>query len=168
MWPVQIVHSSISHRLRMSSLVTKMEDIKKSLDILETIELLILGGLHKITKGKSSEGQQDIEKIARKSKAACKSIKIKLNTIEKDMKNLQEENKKLREENSDYKKCKLELTKCRKEKTAMEAELNKSQSVISNYFADCLDDNTTSSDKEENSQSQDLLEEPTSKKAKVD
>ena len=32
----------------------------------------------------------------------------------------------------------------------MEAELNESQSVISNYFSDCLDDNTTTSDKEEN------------------
>ena len=53
---------------------------------------------------------------------------------------------------------------------AMEAELNESQSVISNYFSDCLDDNTTTSDKEENvgeSQSQDLFE-PTAKKAKID
>ena len=52
----------------------------------------------------------------------------------------------------------------------MEAELNKSQSVISNYFSDCLDDNTTTSDKEENdgeSQSQ-VLFEPTAEKAKID
>ena len=46
---------------------------------------------------KSSEGKKHIEKISRKSKAACKSIKLKLNTIEKDMKKLQDENKKLRE-----------------------------------------------------------------------
>ena len=65
----------------------------------------------------------------------------------------------------------MELTTLRKEKNpAMEAELNESQSVISNYFSDCLDDNTTTSDKEENvgeSQSQDLFE-PTAKKAKID
>ena len=173
-----------SHRLRRSSLLDKetcskltsscsaqkMEDIKKSLEILETIELQILRELHKITNGNSSEGQKDIEKIARKSKAACKSIKIKLKTIEKDMKNLQDENKKLREENRDFKNCKMELTTLRKEKTAMRAELNKSQSVISNYISDCLHDNKTTSDKEENdgeSQSQDLFE-PTAKKAKID
>ena len=51
--------------------------------------------MHKITNGNSSEGQKDIEKIARKSKAAYQSIKMKLNTIEKDMKNLQYENKKI-------------------------------------------------------------------------
>mgnify|MGYP003688030789 CR=1 FL=1 len=60
--------------------------------------------------------------------------KSKLNTIEKDMKNLQEENK----ENKEYKNCQMEITRLTKEKIALETELNKSQTVISNYFSDCL------------------------------
>ena len=65
--------------------------------------------------------------------------KSKLNTIEKDMKNLQEENK----ENKEYQNCQMEITRLTKEKIALETELNKSQTVISNYFSDCLDDNIT-------------------------
>ena len=37
----------------------------------------------------------------------------------------------------------MEITRLAKEKIALETELNKSQTVISNYFSDCLDDNTT-------------------------
>ena len=79
------------------------------------------------------------------------------------MKSLQEENKKLLEENKEYNNCKIEITILTREKTALETERNKSQTKISNYFSDCLDDNTTTSDKEENggeNQSQELFEPP--------
>ena len=79
---------------------------------------------------KVKKTSKDTEKISRKGTAACKSINIKLNKIEKDMKILQE-NRKLQEENRAYKNCKMEITKLRKEKTAIETELNKSQTVIS-------------------------------------
>ena len=50
----------------------------------------------------------------------------------KDLKNLQEEK---------YKNCKMEFNRLTKEKkTALETELNKSHSMISNYFSDCLED----------------------------
>ena len=96
-----------------------------------------LGGGHKIKNGNCSEGQKDIEKISRKGTAACNSINIKLNKIEKDMKILQE-NRKLQVENRAYKNCKMELTRLRKEKTAIETDLNKSQTLISNFFLTVL------------------------------
>ena len=52
----------------------------------------------------------------------------------KDLKNLQEEK---------YKNYKMEFNRLTKEKkTALETELNKSHSMISNYFSDCLEDNS--------------------------
>lgn len=59
-----------------------MEDIKKSLGYLETIELQILGGLHKLKRGNKNEGEHDIEKVARKCKANCKSMQIKLDSVQ--------------------------------------------------------------------------------------
>lgn len=110
------------------------------MEILETIELQILGGLHKIKSGNSTEGEKDIEKVSRKSKASCKSIKIKLNMIEKEMKNLKDENKKLHKENKKLAAYKTETTKLKKEKSDIQEELNKSQSVLSSYLTNSLDD----------------------------
>ena len=63
----------------------------------------------------------------------------------------------------------MEITRLRKEKTVIATEVNKTQTVISNYFSDCLDDNT--SDKKENdeeNQSQQLFKPPCAQKKKTD
>lgn len=144
-----------------------MEDIKKSVEILETIELQILGGLHKIKNGNFSEGEKDIEKVSRKSKATCKSIKIKLTIMEKEIKKIKEENRKLVEETKMYKNIKTEMTKLQKEKTKIQEELNQSQNFLSSYFTDSLD-KTDSEEEKDAENSQELFEPPVSKKLKSD
>ena len=72
--------------------------------------------MHKIQSGNSTEGQKDTEKMSRKSKASCKSIKAKLNTIEKEMQHLKEENRKLLDKHWEFKNSKIEIAKLTKEK----------------------------------------------------
>ena len=70
------------------------------------MELQILGALHKIC----NEGETDIETVARKCKASCKSIKIKLEVLEKelnDLNHLKEKNQQLIKQNE---KLRADLT----------------------------------------------------------
>ena len=53
-----------------------MEGLKRELKMLETVELQILGALHKIKGARRNEGETDIEIVARKCKASFKSIKL--------------------------------------------------------------------------------------------
>jgi hypothetical protein len=73
-----------------------MDDIRKSIDFLESIDLQILWGLHKMENVNKLEGQHDIERVAKKCKAAFKPIDFKLGIIQKEMKALTDENKKLK------------------------------------------------------------------------
>ena len=59
--------------------------VKGLKQFLETLELQILGSLHKMKGGNWKEGEKNIEAVARKCKATCKSIKIKLENLEKQM-----------------------------------------------------------------------------------
>lgn len=127
-----------------------MEDIKKSLGYLETIELQILGGLHKMKQGNKNEGEHDIEKVARKCKANCKSMEIKLQSVQKQMKVLKDENEKLREENKHVKSEKIKLEKelqtLKEEKTKIEVDFNKSQTIMTSFFSNCLEDESFDKD----------------------
>ena len=90
--------------------------------MLETVELQILGALHKIKGARCNEGETDIETVARKCKASCKSIKIKLEVLEKelnDLDHLKEKNQQLIKQNE-----------------KLRADLTNSQSLLEN----CLDD----------------------------
>ena len=99
-----------------------MEGLKRELKMLETVELQILGALRKIKGARRNEGQTDIETVARKCKASCKSIKIKLEVLEKelnDLDHLKEKNQQLIKQNE-----------------KLRADLTNSQSLLEN----CLDD----------------------------
>ena len=69
-----------------------MQDIKREVEMLETVELQLLGGLHKINRGNKDAGQADMEKVAKQCKARCKSIKCKLEMLEKELKAEKEKN----------------------------------------------------------------------------
>ena len=58
-----------------------MEAIKKELCTLETVELQLLGSLHKLQSG-NKEGLRDVETIARRVKASCKSLRAKIEVVE--------------------------------------------------------------------------------------
>ena len=62
-----------------------MEVIKNEIQMVEKIELQILGNLQQVKSGNWKEGEKNIETIARKCKASCKSMKAKLQVIEKKM-----------------------------------------------------------------------------------
>ena len=65
-----------------------MEGLKRELKMLETVELQVLGALHKIKGARCNEGETDIETVAGKCKASCKSIKIELEVLEKELNDL--------------------------------------------------------------------------------
>ena len=99
-----------------------MEGIKRELKMLETVELQILGGLHKMKSLRCKEGETDIETVARKCKASCKSIKIKLEVLEKELKDL-----------NDLKEKNQQLIK---ENEKLRADLANSQSLVESCFDD--------------------------------
>ena len=87
-----------------------MEGLKRELKMLETVELQILEALHKIKGARCNEGETDIETVARKCKASCKPIKIKLEVLEKelnDLNHLKEKNQQLIKQNE---KLRADLT----------------------------------------------------------
>ena len=106
-----------------------MQEIKRGLDMLETVELQILGSLHKINSG-NMEGGKDIETVARKCKVTCKSLKLKIGLIEKKLENEKQKNHKLTNE----------VKKIQEEKRKLESELNDSKSLLTSYFDESLED----------------------------
>lgn len=109
-----------------------MEDIKKGLDMLETVELQILGSLYKIKSG-NKEGEKDIETVARKCKATCKLLKFKMGVLEKELKDEKKKNSELSNE----------LNKITGEKRKLETELNNSECLFNTYFDDSYEDSET-------------------------
>ena len=65
-----------------------MEGITRERKMLDTVKLQILGGLHKIKGARCKEGETDIETAARNCKTSCRSIKIKLEVLEKELNGL--------------------------------------------------------------------------------
>ncbi len=63
-----------------------MEGIKKELAVMETVELQLLGSLHKLQSG-NNQGLKDIDTIASRIKASCKSVRAKLDVVERRMVN---------------------------------------------------------------------------------
>ena len=81
------------HNRRLRTLIfskrnKKIEGLKREMKMLETVELQILGVLLKIKGARCNEGQTDLETVARKCKAFCKSIKVKLEVLEKELNDL--------------------------------------------------------------------------------
>ena len=105
-----------------SLILRQTNGLKREMKMLETVELQILGALLKIKGARCNEGQTDIETVARKCKASFKSIKIKLEVLEKelnDLNHLKEKNQQLIKQNE-----------------KLWADLTNSQSLLENCLGD--------------------------------
>jgi poly(A) polymerase Pap1 len=118
-----------------------MEGIKKELAVMETVELQLLGSLHKLQSG-NNQGLKDIDTIASRIKASCKSMRAKLDVVERRMVN----------EKKSAIELQRELDKVKASNMKLEIDLNKSTSLLEECFDESWVENEDSGEPEQKAQ----------------
>ena len=108
-----------------------METIKKESGTMETMELQLLGSLHKLQCG-NKEGFKDVKIIAERVKTSCKSIRAKIEVVEKEI--------------SKQTKTEMELKALN---SKLESKLNNSKSILEEYLDESWVENDDDNEKKD-------------------